>query len=156
MYRYTEEKGDDGPFFVFKTDFSLTYIVSFRKMGAMNFPLENLYSLDFLEVNGQKGKTDSKISSTILHIILCFLKSNPNCVLHYLCDISGGKQKFRAKLFSKWFSITDTGTWNKLDISLETVDDYQLSFLYDSSIYEPELIESEIILTMDSLEAEKG
>ncbi|NER11797.1 hypothetical protein SAMN06265375_1211 [Muriicola jejuensis] len=156
MYEYIEEKGEDGPFFIFTTDFSLTYIVSFKKMGTMNYPLDNLFSLDFLEENGNKRRTDSKVSSTILHIILEFIKQNPSCVLHYLCDIEGGKQIFRARLFSKWFSIADTGTWNKLDISLAAVENYQISFLYDSGIYEPELIESEIILTMDSLESDKG
>lgn len=156
MYKYIENQGDDGPYSIFNTDFGLTYIVSFRWMGTSSFPLDHLYSVDFIEENGQKRKVDSKVSATIRKIIVVFTQKNPGCVLHYLCDIAGGKQKYRARLFSKWFSMSATGHWTKLDVNLDTIDDYQLSFLYDANRYSHAVMESEISMTLGRLEAEKS
>ncbi|WP_421824873.1 DUF6169 family protein [Flagellimonas oceanensis] len=156
MYEYTREEGDDGPLFLFSTEFGLSYIVSFRQMGKLNYPLHKLYSIDFLEKKGRKGKSDIKISTTILSIILQFIDENPECTLHYLCDINDGKQMHRAKLFTRWFSLCGANNWMKLDFKFDGApEDYMLSFLFDSHVYDEELMQDEILLTLDMLESDK-
>ena len=59
MYDYRKEEGSD-PLFIFETHLGLTYYVAFRKMGTGKFPLDNLYSLDFDEIDKKKGKMMKK------------------------------------------------------------------------------------------------
>jgi len=61
MYKYYKEQGAEGPYFYFYTELNLTYYVAFRNMSQENFPLNNLYSLDFGEVNKKKEKTTLNI-----------------------------------------------------------------------------------------------
>ncbi|TBW27176.1 DUF6169 family protein [Gramella sp. KN1008] len=154
MYDYIIEEGSD-PLFLFETDGGLTYYVAFRKMGTESYPLDNLYSLDFNEIDNKKGRNDAKISSTILTIITDFLDENNHIVLHYICDSLDLKHPFRRRLFSRWFSLKNPPNWIKYDISLEGSEDYTLTFLYDTTIYNSDLIEPEIILTIDSIQQEK-
>ena len=81
MYDYRKEEGSD-PLFIFETHLGLTYYVAFRKMGTGKFPLDNLYSLDFDEIDKKKGKNDEEISSTLLHIITTFLDENNHIIVH--------------------------------------------------------------------------
>ncbi len=154
MYKYRKREGND-PLFTFETIHELTFYVAFRYMGAENFPLENLYSLDFGETERNKSPIDQEISITILKIITDFVSENNHIILHYICDSMDNKQDFRDRLFSRWFSITSPKNWNKYDILLENYENYRLSFLYNADIYNSRFIEREIILTLDSLEREK-
>ena len=45
--------------------------------------------------------------------------------------------------------------WIKYDIDIEDTEEYTLTFLYDFSLYGTDLVEPEIILTLDSLQREK-
>lgn len=155
MYDYILQEGADGPFFYFTTEFNLTYYVAFRKMPQESYPLDNLYSLDFGEVDNKKGKNDSKISSTILEIIIKFLEQDATLVLHFLCDSEDKRQLNRKRLFSRWFSICNLENWIKYDYDFEN-SDYNISFIYSSLKYETDLMESEILLTLDVYERAKN
>lgn len=155
MYNYFKEQGADGPYFYFYTELNLTYYVAFRNMSQDNFPLNNLYSLDFGEIDGLKGKNDSKISSTILNIIIEFLESDHSLVVHFLCDNNDSRQLNRKRLFSRWFSICEMHNWMKYDYDFDSVD-YNVSFLYCSDVYDTNLMETEILLTLDVYERAKN
>lgn len=154
MYDYRKEEGSD-PLFIFETNYGLTYYVAFRKMGIEKYPLDNLYSLDFDEIDKKKVKNDEEISSTILNIITTFLDDNNHIIVHYICDSLDFRHTFRRRLFSRWFSMMNPPNWIKYDIDIEDSEDYTLTFIYDSSLYGTELVEPEIILTIDSLQREK-
>lgn len=155
MYNFTEEQGSKDPFFYFYTKNKLTYYVAFRDISQDNHPLNNLYSLDFGEINSSKGKNDLDISSTILEIIIKFLAKDESIVVHYLCDNTDDRQLFRKRLFSRWFSICDMQNWTKYDYDFDEAN-YNISFLYNSDIYDTKLMESELLLTLDSLERAKN
>ena len=155
MYEYFIEEGADGPLFYFSTGYDLTYYVAFRNMSQDNYPLNNLYSLDFGEIDGKKGKNDSKISSTILEIIIKFLNNNPSLILHFLCESSDRRQLHRKRLFTRWFSICAMDNWVKYDYDFENAD-YNISFIYRSDFYETDKIEAEILLTLDAYERVKN
>jgi hypothetical protein len=154
MYDYRKEEGSD-PLFIFETNHGLTYYVAFRKMGTEKFPLDNLYSLDFDEIDKKKGKNDEEVSSTLLHIITTFLDENNHIIVHYICDSLDSRHTFRRRLFSRWFSMMNPTHWIKYDIDIEDTEEYTLTFLYDSSLYGTDLVEPEIILTLDSLQRDK-
>ena len=154
MYTYYKEEGTY-PLFTFTTDNNLTYYVAFRDMEQKGYPLENLYSIDFHKVEEGKTQKDKKISLTILQIIFDFILENESLIIYYLCDSMDNKQTYREKLFSKWFALSDTQNWNKFDLTLENQKDYKMSFLYSSNIYPTELIESEVIRSITSLEGLK-
>ncbi|MDY0781107.1 DUF6169 family protein [Tenacibaculum sp. IB213877] len=154
MYKYTKEQGAEGPYFYFYTENNLTYYVAFRNMSQDSYPLNNLYSLDFGEIDNRKGKNDIKISSTILHIIIQFINFDQSIVLHFLCDSTDKRHLNRKRLFSRWFSISHKSNWIKYDYDFDNAD-YNISFLYCSDIYETQKIESEILLTLDVYERAK-
>jgi hypothetical protein len=141
-------------FFYFYTDNNLTYYVAFRNISQDNYPFNNLYSLDFGEVDNKKGNNDSYISLTILEIIVKFLRRDESCVIHYLCDNTDERHLCRKKLFNRWFSISNNKNWTKYDYDFENIN-YNVSFLYNSDIYDTELIQSEILLTLDVFERAK-
>lgn len=155
MYKYYKEQGADGPYFYFYTELNLIYYVAFRNMSQETFPLNNVYSLDFGEIDGKKGKKDTKISSTILSIIIEFLETDQSLVIHFLCDSADSRQLNRKRLFSRWFSICGMEQWVKYDYDFDSAD-YNISFMYCSDIYETTLMETEILLTLDVYERAKN
>ena len=155
MYDYIEKQGSKDPFFYFYTKNDLTYYVSFKNISQDNHPLNNLYSLDFGEIDNKKGKNDHGISSTILQIIIKFLSKDESFVIHFLCDNTDERQLYRKRLFSRWFSISNMVNWTKYDYDFENAD-YNVSFLYNSTVYDTELMETEILLTLDVLERAKN
>lgn len=155
MYKYFFEQGTNGPYFYFTTESALTYYVAFRNISQDGYPLNNLYSLDFGEIDGKKSKNDYKISSTILEIIIQFLKNDSTLVLHFLCDSEDKRQLNRKRLFSRWFSICNLKNWIKYDYDFDNAD-YNISFIYNSEKYETELMEIEILLTLDIYERAKN
>lgn len=155
MYNYNEKQGSSDPFFYFYTKNNLTYYVAFRNISQDNYPLNNLYSIDFGEIDNNKGKNDLDISSTILEIIIKFLNKDTSYIIHFLCDNTDERQLYRKRLFSRWFSISNMQNWTKYDYDFENAD-YNVSFLYNSEIYDTELIESEILLTLDVFERAKN
>lgn len=155
MYNYTKEydEGED-PHFYFSTNNNLTYYVTFRDISQKDSPLNKLYSLDFGELNNSKSKNDPEISLTILHIISEFLNKDNYRVLNFQCDTEDSKQVYRKKLFTKWYKEYNNDDWIKYDYDF-TNTQYLLSFIYCSKVYDTELIESEILLTLDALERPK-
>lgn len=158
MYKYEKEESANSTLFTFDTIHGYTFYVSFRNMSVETAPLNNLYSLDFGEINKNKSPNDCNISITILNIIIEYTTENVDYVIHYVCDSMDNRHISRDKLFSKWFSLYSNDNWVRYDVTYEVQDaeDCKLSFLYNSDRYTPEFIESEILLTLDSLDREKG
>lgn len=154
MYEYIKKEGADGPFFTFVTKHNLTYYVSFRKMEQENYPLDNLYSLDFYEIDNSKGSSDPNISSTIFDIINSQIANDDLLIIHYLCDPADKRHLCRKRLFSNWFSTFELKNWIKYDYDFDKAD-YNISFLYNSNVYDTELVEEEILLTLDTYERAK-
>lgn len=141
-------------FFYFNTENNLTYYVAFRFMEQDGYPLSNLYSLDFGEIEEKKGVNDSKISLTILQIIINFIQENSSVIIHFLCDSLDDRQLSRKRLFSRWFSVCNITSWVKYDYDFENVN-YNISFVYNADVYETGLMEREILLTLDAYERAK-
>lgn len=155
MYKYFLEQGTDkDPLFYFYTDFGLAYYVAFRNMSENVYPLHNLYSLDFGEINKRKSKNDSKISSTILAIIRNFIETDNSRVIHFLCDNEDQRQLHRKRLFSRWFSISAMNDWVKYDYDFKNVD-YNISFIYSANIYNTKVMENQILSTLEIYENAK-
>jgi len=154
MYDYLLEQGADGPYFYFKTEIGLTYYVAFREIFQNNYPLKNLYSLDFGEIDSKKGKNDSRISATILEIIIKFIIKDSSAVVHFLCDTDDERQLNRKRLFSRWFSICNMKNWVKYDYDFENAD-YNISFIFNSEIYEINVMEQEVLSTLEDYEKAK-
>lgn len=85
MYSYILKEGHD-PLFTFATENGLHYYVAFRKMELNSNSFHQLYSIDFWEVYSQKFIKDELIGLTIIEIIQTFYLSNPNALLHFICD----------------------------------------------------------------------
>ncbi len=154
MYEYYQEEGVDHPLFLFKTIHGLTYYVSFKKMGVYNYPFNNLYSLDFDEIDKTKSIPDTKISITISHIIYKFIKDSTETILFYVCDSSDSRHQCRSRLFSIWKSNITNPNYVKLDIDLNQTE-INMSFIYDITSYDQAYIEENVVLYLDSLEREK-
>lgn len=158
MYNYEKEESANGTLFTFDTAHGYTFYVSFKSMNIETHPLSNLYSLDFGEINNHKSPNDDCISTTILKIIIDYTTENVDNVIHYVCDSMDNRHQSREKLFSKWFELYSYDNWVRYNINYEIPDsdDCKLYFLYNSDRYAPEFLESEILLTLDSLDREKG
>ncbi|MCF2875392.1 MULTISPECIES: DUF6169 family protein [unclassified Tenacibaculum] len=154
MYDYIESLGADSPYFYFRTSNNLTYSVSFRPMPNENYPFHNLYAFDFTEIDNKKSSKDDLIPKTILKIVDEFLKKDSSIILHYVCDSTDNKQLFRRRLFNRWFLSCKTVDWIKYDYDFEEVP-YYISFIYSTNDYDTELIEREVLLSLDSYERMK-
>lgn len=154
MYKYSKKQGSNDPFFYFETENNLTYYVAFRNISQELYPLNNLYSLDFGEIDNKRFKGDSQISNTILEIILKFISNDNSRVIHYLCDNTDSKNLNRKRLFSRWFALNETENWMKYDYDFDSIE-YNISFIYNSEIYDTDKMQEEILLTLDIYERAK-
>lgn len=73
MYQYVI-KEDNDPLFTFTTKYGLNYYVAFKKMELENNYFQNLYSIDFWEVDTKKFIKDNTIETTIIEIIWLWSK----------------------------------------------------------------------------------
>lgn len=151
MYEYNLKEGVD-LLFSFTTKHGLEYIVAFRKMDFGNIYFQNLYSVDFWELNTKKFIKDERIEITIIGIVLHYFQKNPNAVLHYVCDSMDFKQNFRKKLFDKWFQKHQTNDFSKLNIQYPIPEEntiYNLGFIFKNDYYEINQVINNIQLQLD-------
>ena len=147
MYQYVIEEGTD-PLFTFKTKFGLKYFVAFRKVDFGISYLQNLYSVDFWEIYNQKFRKDTFIEATIINILADFFESNPNCILHYVCDSADYRQTARSKLFEKWYARYERENFSKLDVNYVDENNnisYKLEFIFNNEFYEIAKIQHNVI-----------
>lgn len=138
MYQYIK-KEDNDPLFTFITKHGLNYYVAFKKMEFENNYFQNLYSIDFWEVDNKKFTKDNAIEATIIEIIFDFFRVFPNVLLHYVCDSMDNKQNFRSKLFDNWYNKSINEGFSKLDINYEIPNEtikYKLEFIFKSEFYD--------------------
>lgn len=151
MYSYILKEGDD-PLFTFTTKNGLHYYVAFRKMELESNSFHHLYSIDFWEIHHQKFIKDELIGLTIIEIIQTFYLSNPNALLHYICDSSDNKQNSRSKLFDKWYNKSLNETFSKLTINYEIPEEeinYKLEFIFQSNYYNLDELRENVIQQLD-------
>jgi hypothetical protein len=151
MYKYNLKEGND-PLFSFTTKHGLDYFVAFRKMDFGNLYFQNLYSVDFWELNNQKFYKDDTIEITIITIICDYFRSNPSAILHYVCDSMDFKQNFRKKLFDKWYQKYQTVEYSKLNIQYQIPEeniDYNLGFIFKNDSYKIDEVIENINLQFD-------
>lgn len=137
MYSFTK-KEDNDPLFTFITKHGLNYYVAFKKMDFENNYFQNLYSIDFWEVDTKKFIKDNSIQETIIDIIFKFFEIHPNVLLHYVCDSMDNKQGFRSILFDNWYNKSINEGFSKLDINYEVPNEtinYKLEFIFKSEFY---------------------
>lgn len=137
MYQYISKEGLY-PLFYFTTKYGLEYFVSFQKMDFKNVFFENLYALDFGEINNQKFFNDPLIEATIITIISNYFQANPNMILNYVCDSIDFKQDFRKKLFDRWYMKTQNNEFSKINFQYEIPEEnvmYHLSFIFKTGLY---------------------
>lgn len=138
MYQYIK-KEDNDPLFTFITKHGLNYYVAFKKMEFENTYFQNLYSIDFGEVDNKKFLKDNSIQATIIEIIFEFFELQPNALLHYVCDSIDNKHGFRSKLFDNWYNKSVNEGFSKLDINYEIPNEtisYKLEFIFKSEFYD--------------------
>lgn len=137
MYQYIK-KEDNDPLFTFITKHGLNYYIAFKKMDFENDYFQNLYSIDFWEVDNKKFIKDDSIEVTIIEIIFAFFELQPNVLLHYVCDSMDSKQGFRSKLFDNWYNKSINEDFSKLDINYKIPNEkinYKLEFIFKSEFY---------------------
>lgn len=156
MYEYKLLEGND-PLFSFVTKYGLSYCVAFRKMDFDNPFFDSLYSFDFWETNNQKFSKDDRIGDTIIAIIFYFFKTNPNCILHYICDSMDQKHHFRSKLFKKWYDKSNDNSFSKLNIEFEIDEEisYHLEFIFNTDFYSIETVKEKALTQLQEFSNSK-
>lgn len=156
MYEYKLLEGND-PLFSFVTKYGLSYCVAFRKMDFDNPFLDSLYSFDFWETNNQKFSKDDRIGDTIIAIIFYFFKTNPNCILHYICDSMDQKHHFRSKLFKKWYDKLNDNSFSKLNIEFKIDEEisYHLEFIFNTDFYSFETVKEKALTQLQEFSNSK-
>ena len=145
MYKYFRIE-DENPLFYFKTKLGYTYTVSFTLESFGNSYFQYLSILDFSELEGRKSPKDDKISATIIQIIDDYFNQNPETIIHYVCDSTDGYHRSRSRLFSMWFKNYDRNKINKLKIEHSN---QSLEFLYDSSLYDTDVLQEQVLEQMN-------
>ena len=156
MYEYKLLEGND-PLFSFVTKYGLSYCVAFRKMDFDNPFFDSLYSFDFWETNNQKFSKDDRIGDTIIAIIFYFFKTNPNCILHYICDSMDQKHHFRSKLFKKWYDKLNDNSFSKLNIEFKIDEEisYHLEFIFNTDFYSFETVKEKALTQLQEFSNSK-
>jgi len=157
MYQYIK-KEDNDPLFTFITKHGLNYYVAFKKMEFENNYFQNLYSIDFWEVDNKKFTKDNAIEATIIEIIFDFFKLYPNVLLHYVCDSMDNKQNFRSKLFDNWYNKSINEGFSKLDINYEIPNEtikYKLEFIFKSEFYDIDEVGENTIVQLEAFSSYK-
>lgn len=156
MYEYKLLEGND-PLFSFVTKYGLSYCVAFRKMDFDNPFFDSLYSFDFWETNNQKFSKDDRIGDTIIAIIFYFFKTNPNCILHYICDSMDQKHHFRSKLFKKWYDKSNDNSFSKLNIEFKIDEEisYHLEFIFNTDFYSIETVKEKALTQLQEFSNSK-
>ena len=146
MYEYTLEEGSD-PLFTFVTKNGLKYFVAFRKLDFKLDYFQNLYSVDFWEIQSQTFIKDIFIEKTIILILFDFFDNHPKAVLHYVCDSIDHRQNVRSRLFDKWYNKSKNDEFSKLDMTYKVENlaiEYKLEFVFKTEYYDFEKVQENV------------
>lgn len=117
---FTTDEGDDYTIYFTDTE------GYFPKLSYSNSV--KLFGFDYLG-KPKSVKYDRKISDTIITSILNFLSKETN-ILIYVCGQSDAKQRYRNRLFNRWFKDYNQMGFVKYDITYD--GDTYVSFLTSS------------------------
>jgi hypothetical protein len=125
-------------------------------MWLADYPymLENGYTFGFFRkrFNTQSNVFDERTAATICRIVEDFMAlKGTDCILLYHCDMADLRQKFRSRLFHRWYHSFDTSDkLVKRDIELtmphlevEKCVSYYISFIMNASNTNAEMINEE-------------
>ena len=100
------------------------------------------------ELNHLNGD-NNLVRNTILYIIWKFFSLH-NDALITICDIMGGRQACRKRLFNRWFNEFANGELSKLEatLSVEGTETYA-SLIFRTDINNKESLETEFSLLSD-------
>lgn len=116
-YYVTQDEDGD---LLFVTDYGVRYAISFDlNDGMMNYPA---YEFGILNKNDKPSPNDHKLRDTVLAIIGEFFHSNGS-VLLYICATGDGMQKFRFRLFLRWFNTYEHRNLYELRTIEDVMDD---------------------------------
>ena len=119
-------------------------------MDLENAYFDNLYSIDFGEVNNRKRPKDQNIEQTAIKIIHNFLLDHPVALLYYICDSSDGRQYSRSRLITKWFITTQESEIDKLTVNYKNeILHYKLEFIFTKQNYQTLELENKVIDEMN-------
>ena len=97
-YKVWTENGVD---FYIETDFGNLFKVGFMndssiwESGAYQFTINNEHN--------RPSPNDSKLKNTLYRLVEAFFEANPDILL-YICETGDDKQRFRNRLFVRWFN----------------------------------------------------
>lgn len=157
MYKYNKEEGSF-PLFSFETKYGLVYYIAFQRMDIGNDKLNNLFSMSFWEKDNSKFKKDPEIEETIISIIKDFFNSNPEIILHYVCESSDFKQDFREKLFDKWCKKYQTDDFlnHKINYLFPNQEiEYKFMFIFKVNYYDLNVLTKNIIDQLEEFKSYK-
>ena len=116
-YYVTQDEDGD---LLFVTDYGARYAISFdQNDGMMNYPA---YEFGILNKDSRPSPQDRKLRDTVLAIIEEFFHSNGG-VLLYICATGDGMQKFRFRLFLRWFNTYEHRELYELRTIEDVMDD---------------------------------
>jgi len=112
--------------FAFKTDFGITYEISFTDDSGYllesSFSFVNdVFSFSITHVAGHIQQKDPRVEQTIIKALFLTFEASPNAVLNYVCSLDDSKEVARNKLFHGWYLKLGKEIFVKLDhTSLES------------------------------------
>lgn len=101
----------------FTTDNDIKYLLYFKQVDsnveniASSKLISNTLEFGFSPTSKKRTKKDPKIEQTIIGAIDAFFNKSNEGILVYICDTDDKKQKFRQKLFIKWFDTYNKGQY---------------------------------------------
>lgn len=105
---------------LFETDYGVRYGISFDQNDEMmSYPT---YEFGIVNKNGQPSPNDRKLRDTILAIIEEFFRSSGG-VLLYICATGDGMQRYRFRLFLRWFNTYEHRHLYELRTVEDVMDD---------------------------------
>lgn len=116
-YYVTQDEDGD---LLFITDYGVRYAISFElNEGMMNYPA---YEFGILNKENKTSPSDRKLRDTVLAIIEEFFYSNGG-VLLYICATGDGMQKYRFRLFLRWFNTYEHRNLYEIRTVEDVMDD---------------------------------
>jgi len=142
LLHYPIQKKTQSEEYYFKTDKGVFYEVYFSETTGY-FPINTILTKDIqlfgFYSNTKIGTFDPLVSNSIVKIITDYFALNPNAVLLFAYDQSGGKQDSRKRLFKRWFDAYASGEFYKMDLKIEGID-YASAIFLNQNIHKAEII----------------
>jgi hypothetical protein len=148
-YSISFQDGD----FVFETDLSLSYKITFQKHTAFENLGYSSFEFGFYPIHDATSSYDSRIEDTIVFAIREFFEQNPDAILLYICDSSDGKARQRNILFGRWYNKYGNDSIKRLNRKIfDTENDlvYYFAVIFDNRYIQSTILESFIELEEDN------